>query len=123
MIWTDKKSVLNHGSRNIGAGELVPADVLASMGKDRVAFFVKAGRMSEDKTPKKPTERETLMVAAKEMGLQVAQNISNTKLKEKIAAEGTRLGLLRQAKELKLDVENDADAATLESMISEATAE
>lgn len=123
MIWNNKKSILRHGSRDIKAGEVVPADVLKAMGDDRVKQFTDNGTLIKGSEPKQPTERETLVEAAEGMGLQFAKNISVPKLKALIDNEGARVALLNQAKDLKLDVADDATAEVLTAAIDEANAE
>lgn len=123
MIWNNDKSTLRHGNRDIKMGEVVPDDVLEAMGEDRVAQMTDDKILIKGSSPKQPTEKETLVAAAEGMGLRFAKNIGVAKLKTLIEDEGKRLALLEQAKELQLDVEDDATAEDLANVIAEAIAQ
>lgn len=117
--WTCKKSVIRHGSRDIGKGKEVPSELIESMGEERVKKLIDAGKMAEGGAGEL-SDRDKSAARADELGLKYAWNAGVKKINDMIDAEEARLVLLAKAKDMKLDVADDATADDIDKMINAA---
>ena len=118
--WSDKKSVLTHGGRDIKAGQVVPDDVIKRMGKKRVKAFLAGGSLKKSGGSKSvnpaETERLELLEKAEAMGLKPNARTGIEKLTIIIDGETERLELLATVKESHPDTADDSDIETLKAI-------
>lgn len=122
IVWNCKKSCIRFGSRDITNGDVVPEGLLKAMGPGRVKKLKEAGKIASG-VAKGPNVRDEAVERAKELGISFNSNLGIKKLQKLIDAEEARRGLLAKARELKLDVADDATAGDLQKAIAAAPAE
>ena len=119
--WNEPKSVLTHGGRDYKHGDIIPTDILESMGKERVKDFMKKGTLTSGKVDNAKTEEETqrleLLEQARRMGLNPQVKTGIKKLQAAIDEETKRLELLEQVKVVNPDVANDLDTVALQAIL------
>ena len=122
IVWNCKKSCIRYGSRDLVKGDEIPEALLTAMGPERVKKLKDAGKMVSG-VAKGPNARDAAVDRAKELGIKFNSNLGIKKLQKLIEAEESRLDLLGKARELKLDVADDATAVEIQKAIDDAPTE